>query len=201
MVASCMYPLRDNGFEISTSSVAVRKARRFVLELLINRCPSSPHLLALADEYGASPEPRFLSKSPEMKSGEEVLAPREKLCILCGRCARACLISGGAAIGLAGRGRARKATGPFFREPEACVGCLACASVCPTGAIWGEENKGFRRIWGREFELAPCTSCGRKFATEAQIRIGGLLERLCPDCRRLKTASGLKDALCCSAIR
>ena len=181
LAASCMYPLRENGFTVLTGSPSVHAARRFVLEMLVNSVPASPRLLALAAEYGAAPEPRFLNSDPV------------DLCIRCGRCTRACEINGYSAISLVGRGRERQVTGPFHQPPEDCVGCRACAEVCPTGAITYTEKDDRRFIWGREFELARCESCGRALATMEELRGSGR-ENVCDACRRRELAKGLKTA-------
>lgn len=179
LVTSCLYPLRDDGFQVLTDSPAIRRARAFVLELLVNRCPSSPRLLALAYDYGVEPDPRFQ-------------ATDGSLCIRCGRCTRACEANGVTAISLVGRGWDRKVTGPFFQPPEACIGCLACASVCPTGHIRFTEAKSFRSIWGREFELIPCPVCGKMLGTVEQLEWLGIDPGPCPDCRRRETAGSLR---------
>lgn len=178
MVAACLYPLRDNGFEVETDNAAIRRARAFVLEMLINRCPLSPRLLALAYEYGVSPDERFRGDGD--------------LCVRCGLCVRACELAGSAAIAFAGRGEARRVTGPFFEPPQDCLGCLACASVCPTGSIKFGEGAGRRSVWGRNFELVPCRECGRPFATSEQLSSS---ENTCEDCRRRQTADALRTAL------
>ena len=179
LAASCMYPLRRNGFEIFTGNEKIREARRFVLELLINRSPRSPRLLALALEYGVEPDPRFMAED----GGE--------LCIRCGRCVRACEINGTAAISLVGRGWKRQVAGPFFQPPEDCVGCRACAEVCPTGAITYTERDSRRSIWSRNFELIKCEDCGKPFATDGEIKKAGLEAVVCPDCRRKDFAASI----------
>lgn len=179
LVASCLYPLRDEGFEVLTDSQAIRQARAFVLELLVNRCPNSPRLLALACDYGVEPEARFQ-------------ADDGSLCIRCGRCTRACEAGGVTAISLVGRGWGRKVAGPFFQPPEACVGCLACVSVCPTGHIRFTETRECRSIWGREFELIHCPVCGKMMGTFEQLQWLGLKLGPCPECRRRETADSLR---------
>jgi NADH dehydrogenase/NADH:ubiquinone oxidoreductase subunit G len=181
LVASCLYPLRQNGWRVFTDSPKVRAARAYVLELLVNRCPASPRLAALAREYGVEPDPR--------------LAGDGDLCIRCGRCARACAANGPSAISLVGRGRERQVTGPFFRPPEDCVGCLACAGVCPTGKITYRESGGRRFIWGREFELVRCDVCGEPFATREQLQWAGQETGQCERCRRRTAADSLRRAL------
>lgn len=179
LVASCLYPLREDGFQLRTDTPAIRQARAFVLELLVNRCPSSPRLLALAYEYGVEPEPRFQ-------------ADDGSLCIRCGRCTRACEAGGVTAISLVGRGWGRKVSGPFFQPPEDCIGCLACASVCPTGHIRFTEAQDRRSIWGRDFELIHCPACGKMLGTPEQLQWLGLEPGPCPDCRRRETADSLR---------
>jgi NADH dehydrogenase/NADH:ubiquinone oxidoreductase subunit G len=170
LVASCMFPLRADGFDVKTDTPAVRKARAFVLEMLVDRVPGSPRLLALAREYGVEPDSRF-------GGGQD-------LCIDCGRCVRACERQGASAIGLMGRGRSRAVAGPFHAPPEDCIGCLACAAVCPTGHIVFQEKDGFRAIWGREFELIKCGQCGKPFTTAGQLKRYPAGGNACPACRR-----------------
>ena len=210
LAASCMFPLRSNDFEIFTDSETVLRARRFVLELLVNRCPRSPRLLALAREYNVKPDPRFMTVDEQLSPNsaepfghhpgsagvKPLLGPEDggQLCIRCGRCVRACEINGPAAISLVGRGYKRQVTGPFFRPPEDCVGCRACAVVCPTGAITYTEKGGRRSIWNRDFELIPCESCGKPFATAEELK-RVRQAAVCQDCRRKFFGADLKAAL------
>jgi len=173
LVASCMFPIQGAGLAVLTDTERVRKARRFILQLLVNRNPKAPILRKLADEYGVSPEERFASE-PD-------------LCIRCGRCVRACERDGTDAIALVRRGFEKEVASPFGEPSAACVGCLACAEVCPTGKIVYEEAQGTRTIWGRTFELVACERCGARFATREQLAWAGTSEedaRLCERCRR-----------------
>ena len=180
LVASCLYPLRENGFNILTRSPRVSSARRFVLTLLLQRAPRAPRLLALAEEYQVSPDSRFAGEPDG--------------CLRCGLCVRACAETGAEAVALVGRGHKRQVAGPFFEPPEACRGCLACASVCPTGVITWSERGGRRRVWKREFDLLTCESCGIPFVTPEEW--AGLTDsRLCPVCRRRAAAAGLAAGL------
>jgi NADH dehydrogenase/NADH:ubiquinone oxidoreductase subunit G len=181
LAVSCMFPLRDRDFRAETGSPAVMDARRYVLSLLVNRAPKAPRIARLAEEYGVAPDPRFM-KDPDG-------------CIRCGRCVRACRANGPEAIALAGRGFARTVTGPFRKPPEDCIGCLACALSCPTGKIAFSEKAGTRKIWEREFELAPCPECGARVFTREQIGFyGGQASAVCPSCRRRLMATELRKA-------
>lgn len=185
LVISCSYPLREQGFKIHTNTTVVRQARAFVLQLLVNRCPVSPRLLSLACDYGVKPQKRFRGD--------------EDLCIRCGRCVRACEQNGTSAISLVGRGRNRRVSGPFYEAPEACLGCLSCAEVCPTGKIVYQESHGQRIIWGRRFDLETCPNCGRPYATIEQLnwaaRQTALPLNLCEKCRRVFLAKSMRLAL------
>ncbi len=142
LMAACLYPVSD-GMQISTRSERVLEARRRLLALLAARCPSSDVIQELARAHGASTD--RLASDADADS-----------CILCGLCTRACETYATSAITTHGRGT-DKAVGTFFgAAPEDCVGCGACAMICPTGHIEAQREQRAYHIWGREFPLASC---------------------------------------------
>ena len=122
-VTACNHPIRE-GMEVHTHTESVVEGRKLIVELLLARCPDVPLIKDLALEYGIS-EPRFEAEGDD--------------CILCGLCVRMCEKMGNSAISLTGRGVEMKVDTPFHVQTEFCMGCGACASVCPTGHIKLEE--------------------------------------------------------------
>ncbi|MDR0354441.1 MAG: (2Fe-2S)-binding protein [Deltaproteobacteria bacterium] len=177
LAASCLFPLRRSGFSVSTESPKVFEARAFVLKLLLSRAPNDEYLKELAVKYEAAPDPRL----GDLADG----------CVRCGRCVRACQATGTEAISLVGRSQERQVTGPFFEPPAQCVGCLACAKVCPTGYIVFSEERTSRSIWGRDFEMVLCPICGEPVGSLQELARAGAAEELCPACRRRAMASAL----------
>lgn len=120
LTTACSYHVWD-GLEVLTDSPKVREARKVMLEFLLARAPKAERIVALAEEYGAKPDP------------EDVIEDSD--CILCGLCTRVCgELMGIGAIGMEGRGIDRKVTTPFGEKSEICISCGACAYVCPTGS-------------------------------------------------------------------
>ncbi len=122
-VTACNYPIWE-GMEVFTDTEEVRKGRKLLIELLVARCPDVPVLKGLAKEYDIE-EPRFKKEWDD--------------CILCGLCVRICERMGNSAISLTGRGPGMKVDTPFNLQTDVCMGCGACAFVCPTGHIKLED--------------------------------------------------------------
>jgi len=157
IVTSCNYPIQEDGLTVKTDSEKIIKYRKLLVELLLSRCPESAKIQDLAHEMGVE-KPRFKLE--------------DEKCILCGLCVRACHeIVGTNSIGFANRGANRKVTTPFNDSSSTCIGCGACAYVCPTGAIKIEDTEETRTMinWKTVRKLKKCKLCGKYFAPEFQL--------------------------------
>lgn len=182
LMTACLYPASAD-LVVDTDSARVRHVRKNVLDLLLARCPESRLIQELAAEYGierTSFQPR---ESPD-------------LCILCGICVRVCEAAATAAISTVSRGHKREIGTPFGGPPPDCIGCLACAHVCPTGHIQAIEHGATREIWKRRFDLARCEQCGKtvpvtkeqaSFLAQRQEMSASYFAK-CADCQRQATA-------------
>lgn len=182
LVASCMFPITGQ-LLVETNSERAVKARRYVIQLLLNRNPKAVVINKLAKEYGVTREERFASE-PD-------------LCIRCARCVRACEIGGTNAISLAQTGFDRFVSAPYGLAPDNCIGCVSCAEVCPTGKITYKDTDGTRRIWEKTFDLVRCVRCGAQYTTKEQLAWVGTDEedaRFCDKCRRVVFGERFKNS-------
>lgn len=194
LVTSCNYPVRRD-MTVSVSSDAAIQARRGVMELLLARAPDSEELKELARKMG-------IEETPYPNVTES-----QRNCILCGLCTTVCEeIIGKSAIGFVGRGVDRSVAAPFRQASEDCIGCGACAVVCPVGTIQIRIHEDTSEVEISPFKsrvkLLTCESCGKNLVTEpvAKEMLGKVnidweefrsRARLCPECRRKKTAQAL----------
>lgn len=144
IVTSCLYPAEES-LIVSTRSEKVLRTRRSLLELYLAQCPGSEEVRAMARLEG-------IETTPYTAPGE-----KDNKCIMCGLCTRVCQDCGPGAISTLGRG-IDKLIGP---NPEGvaenCTGCLACARICPTGAIPFEQKGETLKIWNHTFDIPTCS--------------------------------------------
>jgi NADH dehydrogenase/NADH:ubiquinone oxidoreductase subunit G len=169
MVAACIFPIQRS-IAVLTDSEKAKKHRAAVISLLLAQTPGNESIERLAKRYNVQPDERFITQNGEK-------------CMVCGLCVRACSSLGTGAISTVNRGITKKITTPYDEPSADCIGCSACANVCPTDCIDVEENDGERIIWGKKFELIRCSVCGKHYMPKEQY-----------DYIRKKTGSGAKFA-------
>jgi len=146
-VASCAYPVSE-GMKINTNTKDIRRARRDIVELILDNHPQDCHtcerdgiceLQRLAYAMGIrrrhfEGEQKHYDK--DISSVSVVRDPNK--CILCGRCVRICSeIQRVHALGFANRGF-KTVVMPAYNHPfnqSVCTACGQCINVCPTAAF------------------------------------------------------------------
>lgn len=157
---SCIQEVQE-GLVVATDTERIQKSRRLIIELLLGRSPYCKELIDLAGKCGVI--------TSRFRTGED------DDCVRCGRCVRVCRDKIGAyALCWVNRGYERKITTDFERLSEYCIGCGACANVCPTNAIRVEDRGDERKIftWGQvlaRFKLEKCEHCGTPFAPKKYL--------------------------------
>ena len=160
-VASCSYPVRD-GMRIRTNTEEIRKARKEILELILDNHPKDCdicrrnglcELQNLARAVGL--ENRVFDHSERKRYPTDDLSPsvinNQEKCILCGRCVRTCAeVQNIHAIDFARRGVNTVIAHAFdasFRD-SVCTTCGQCINVCPTATLLEKSyiNEAFEAL-------------------------------------------------------
>jgi bidirectional [NiFe] hydrogenase diaphorase subunit len=180
IVASCVYPAED-GLVVQTQTEQIQQVRRTLVEMLLARCPNNEQVKKLAESFGV------------VATTFKTLDPQQQ-CILCGLCVRVCQdVIGAHAIGVYDRGTDKKVGTAYGLGSDRCIGCTACAQVCPTRCIEVVERDGMRIIprWGVKLELVYCRVCGRPVSTKKHLEFVAKrtgqpwnVQALCEICRR-----------------
>ncbi|MCE1164317.1 MAG: [FeFe] hydrogenase, group A [Bacteroidetes bacterium] len=147
LIPSCAYPVYE-GMVVDTNSPRVRKARKTIVELLIENHPQdclicvrnkNCELQDLSAQYGIR-EHRFAGESKD--HAIDISSPSMERdpakCILCGRCVRVCNeVQQVGAIDFTKRGFQSIVTTPYNKglNISDCILCGQCILVCPTAAL------------------------------------------------------------------
>lgn len=147
LTPSCAYPVNE-GMVVQTNSPRVRRARKTIVELLIESHPQdclicvrnqNCELQNFSAQYSVR-EHRY--KGDSKKHAIDISSPSMERdpakCILCGRCVRTCNeIQKIGAIDFTNRGFASMVTTPFNKglNVSDCILCGQCILVCPTAAL------------------------------------------------------------------
>ena len=147
LVPSCAFPVNE-GMVVETNSLRVRRARKTIVELLIEDHPQdclvcvrngNCELQDLSERYSVR-EHRYVGECKQ--HADDISSPSLERdpakCILCGRCVRICNeVQKIGAIDFTNRGFKSIVTTPFNKglNVSDCILCGQCVLVCPTAAL------------------------------------------------------------------
>ncbi len=192
--ASCTTEVAG-GMKVRTTSDALTKLRRSVLELYVSEhpmgsCPpqsrcelehlAHAHGIA-ASRYAGARTPRHTHTPAPLDTSNPYFRFDNDLCIACSRCVRACEDQQGTfALTIDGRGLESRVSAsqnqPFF-ESE-CVSCGACVEACPTGALM--EKSLLTSGLPQQAVPTTCAYCGVGCSLVAEMK-DGAVARMVPN--------------------
>jgi NADH-quinone oxidoreductase subunit G len=174
-----------DGMIVRTSTPAVHKARKDMLEFLLSNhpldCPvcdkgGECELQDMTFRYGLD-HTRFIEEKlhcPEEQWSPLVYydAPR---CILCFRCVRVCDEGMDVkALGVGARG-VQSVILPNKPGELACEECGMCIDICPVGALTSGTYRYQTRPWEMTYVPNPCTHCSNGCKTTLSVRNNEIL--------------------------
>lgn len=169
LIPACTTPVTE-GMIVRSSTPAVIKARKLVLELLLLNhpldCPvcdkgGDCELQNLTYDYKVNSNRLQDEKFQfEIDYNNPLIERDQNRCVLCGKCVRICdeIVSRGA-LTFISRGIETK-IGTEFDGPLSCEFCGSCISVCPVGALLARPFKFKSRFWALKNKKTVCGYCG-----------------------------------------
>ena len=135
LMPACSTTIAD-GMVVNTESEKVLQARKFIVTLLLSRCPETEAIQRLAKEFGVPYDEPAKLDTVERYLLQRAPKREETNCILCNLCVRVCAeVPQRHALSISSRGIQRRVRPPFEKAAETCIGCGSCAYVCPTKTI------------------------------------------------------------------
>lgn len=156
-MASCSVQVWD-GMEVQTNSPEIRRARRDIVELLLDNhprdcqtCERDGHCELQNLAYSLGVRSRHFEGERKIfgteKSSKSVVRDSEK-CVLCGRCVRVCAeVQGVHNLSQQHRGFDTVVTPAHESnmDDSVCIQCGQCINACPTAAFLEKHNTGL--VW------------------------------------------------------
>jgi len=189
LVASCVFPIEQEGMVIKTNTERVTAARRMAVELLLASgdhncllCESNGHCELQDLVYELKIErPRFPAESPGhfIDDSNPMIFRDLNKCILCGRCVRACNeVQVNQVIDFGYRGGRTKIVTAEDRSygDSNCVFCGECVQVCPVGALVENKARFAGRPWDVKKVPTTCTYCGTGCTIDLNIVDGRVVK-------------------------